>query len=128
MAINAQQQDKLLTLLKAGKSLRQACEAADIDPPKVLELAQTDDTFGQHYAHARRIGWTLHADDLEATAEDMSIPADHKRIMVDTRKWMLSKMLPKIYGDRLDLNHSGKVTTATELTRDELMAIAAKGK
>ena len=27
------------------------------------------------------------------------------RLRVDTRKWMLSKVLPKIYGEKLDLNH-----------------------
>lgn len=27
------------------------------------------------------------------------------RLRVDTRKWMLSKVLPKIYGDKVDLNH-----------------------
>lgn len=27
------------------------------------------------------------------------------RLRVDSRKWMLSKVLPKIYGDKLDLNH-----------------------
>lgn len=27
------------------------------------------------------------------------------RLRTDSRKWMLSKVLPKIYGDKLDLNH-----------------------
>lgn len=27
------------------------------------------------------------------------------RLRTDTRKWMLSKVLPKVYGDKLDLNH-----------------------
>jgi hypothetical protein len=27
------------------------------------------------------------------------------RLRVDSRKWMLSKVLPKVYGDKLDLNH-----------------------
>lgn len=27
------------------------------------------------------------------------------RLRVDTRKWMLSKVLPKVYGDKLDVNH-----------------------
>lgn len=30
------------------------------------------------------------------------------RLRVDTRKWMLSKMLPKIYGDRVTQEHTGK--------------------
>lgn len=31
----------------------------------------------------------------------------HNRLRIDTRKWMLSKMLPKIYGDKLDLTSKG---------------------
>lgn len=27
------------------------------------------------------------------------------RLRTDTRKWMLSKVLPKVYGDKLDVNH-----------------------
>jgi len=30
------------------------------------------------------------------------------RLRVDTRKWMLSKMLPKIYGDKVTQEHTGK--------------------
>jgi hypothetical protein len=29
---------------------------------------------------------------------------------VDTRKWMLSKVLPKIYGDRVEHEHKGGIT------------------
>jgi hypothetical protein len=31
----------------------------------------------------------------------------HKRLQIDTRKWMLSKMLPKVYGDKLTQEHTG---------------------
>lgn len=31
----------------------------------------------------------------------------HKRVQIDTRKWMLSKMLPKVYGDRVTQEHTG---------------------
>lgn len=126
--INSNQRETVILELKKGHSLRQACRAADIpEPSSVLQLTETDDTFASHYAHARVIGWSVRADDLEETASDLNIPADHKRIMVDTRKWMLSKMLPKIYGDRLNLEHSGKVSADT-MTEAELTAIAAKGK
>jgi len=37
-------------------------------------------------------------------SHDTGIDANDKRIRVDARKWLLSKALPKIYGDRLDLN------------------------
>jgi hypothetical protein len=32
----------------------------------------------------------------------------HKRLMVDTLKWKLSKMLPKVYGDKVTQEHTGK--------------------
>jgi hypothetical protein len=31
----------------------------------------------------------------------------HKRVQIDTRKWMLSKMLPKVYGDKVTQEHTG---------------------
>lgn len=31
------------------------------------------------------------------------------RLRVDARKWAMSKMAPKKYGEKLDLNHSGNV-------------------
>lgn len=31
----------------------------------------------------------------------------HKRLMVDTLKWKLSKMLPKVYGDKVTQEHTG---------------------
>ena len=40
----------------------------------------------------------------------MPLSADviaHKRVQIDTRKWMLSKMLPKVYGDKVTTEHSG---------------------
>ena len=129
MAISQQQRDTLLTELKTGKPLRQACESADIqEPSRVLELVNSDDEFAAQYTRSRELGYLLLADDLQSVSDNDSIEPNSRRIMVDTRKWMLSKMLPKIYGDRLNLEHSGKVQTEQALTNAELAAIAAKGK
>lgn len=35
----------------------------------------------------------------------------HRRLQVDTRKWALSKMNPKKYGDKIGLEHSGEIAT-----------------
>lgn len=37
------------------------------------------------------------------------------RLRVDTRKWLMSKLAPKKYGDKLDVEHSGSVTTTLTL-------------
>jgi hypothetical protein len=53
---------------------------------------------------------------------------EHRRLKVDSRKWFLSKMLPKIYGDKLDLNHSGYIATPREMSEDDLERIASAGR
>lgn len=89
--------------------------------------------FAKRYAHARETGYQRMADEVLDLADDTTgdyatvINArgkevkilDHEninrsRLRVDTRKWMLSKVLPKIYGDKLDLNHSGAIGTVGE--------------
>lgn len=37
------------------------------------------------------------------------------RLKVDARKWMLSKMNPKKYGDKLQQEHSGEIKTNTTI-------------
>jgi hypothetical protein len=38
-----------------------------------------------------------------------SAAVQHQRLRVDSRKWLLSKIVPKIYGDRVALDHAGGV-------------------
>ena len=32
------------------------------------------------------------------------------KLRVDTRKWLLSKLMPKKYGDKIETQHSGGIT------------------
>lgn len=85
--------------------------------------------FSNNYARARIVQATVYADGILDIADDRSkdwvtgddgkvVPDyDHiarARLRVDTRKWYLAKMLPKIFGDRLDLTSDGeKIVPAT---------------
>jgi hypothetical protein len=71
----------------------------------------------------------MRGDSLLDTAEDMSIDPAHKRIIVDTLKWELSKMLPK-YADRSEVNLAGKLEHAhtgpvSDATRSVIETITA---
>lgn len=85
------------------------------DPSTVLKWTKTDPHgFGQQYAQARELGYQLLHDELLEIADDGTNdfvetekgPAFNREhvqrsnLRVDTRKWLLSKMLPKIYGNR----------------------------
>ena len=48
-------------------------------------------------------------DELLEIADDGTRDVQRSRVMVDTRKWYLSKCLPKVFGDKLNLDHSGEI-------------------
>jgi hypothetical protein len=45
-----------------------------------------------------------------------SAEVNQRRLQVDARKWIASKMLPKTYGDRTHTEHSGTLTLADLLS------------
>ena len=114
--------DALCSALGSGLSLRKACEAEGMpDPSTVLRWAEQNPEFAQQYAGARARGYQLLADeiiDISDDAEGDVVDTEHgpkvdaervarSKLRVDSRKWMLSKMLPKVYGDKLTQEHTG---------------------
>jgi hypothetical protein len=73
--------------------------------------------FVGQYARAREDQAEAHADRIIEIADDETIDANHKRIMVDARKWVASKLKPKRYGDKLDLEHKGEVGLTVNVLR-----------
>ena len=86
------------------------------DERSVRRWARNHGDFGGKYAVARRLGYEKRADELLEIADDSSADwidtedgrrvlngahVNRARLMIDTRKWLLSKMLPKVYGDHL---------------------------
>jgi hypothetical protein len=84
------------------------------------------------------LGW---ADDLDEIARDRRgdymVDADGKtvpdmehimrsRLRIDTRKWMLSKMLPKVFGEKVITEITGRDGGAIEMqaTKIDVLALA----
>lgn len=42
---------------------------------------------------------------------------EHRRLQVDTRKWLLSKLAPKKYGDKLDVTQAGELSLVHKIER-----------
>lgn len=118
--------ETILERLADGERLRGIC--ADVGMPSrgaVQHWVINDhEGFASRYARACEIGLALMAEDTLDIADDgrndMFVAPDgsertnqdvvtRSRLRVDTRKWLLSKMLPKTFGDKLDLNHSGEM-------------------
>ena len=112
--------EELCQHLQQGLSLWKACDAVTDAPHPSTVLTWVEkypDTLGQQYARARETGYRLLADKILEIADE-PIPSTeggsfdtgavaHQRLRIDTRKWMLSKMLPKTYGDKMTQEHTG---------------------
>lgn len=126
--------ERICERLAGGESLRGICSDAGMPPAhSVLRWARDDkEGFSEQYARAREIGYTLLADEIISIADTPQIGTksvskatgmeitegdmiEHRRLQVDTRKWMLSKMLPKVYGDKQQVEHSGSIDIASTL-------------
>ncbi len=118
--------DDICCKLSDGASLRELCRDEGMpNESTVRDWATTDvDGFGARYVRAREVGYLAMADELLEIADDssgdMTVDENGKarmdsefaarsRLRVDTRKWFLAKMLPKVFGDRIDMSHSGTV-------------------
>lgn len=131
--------------LALGESLRGICE--DLHMPHlatVLRWVQADEDFREHYAQAREAQAEFHADELidisdngrndwmeRQTRDGGSITvvdSEHiqrSKLRVDTRKWIAANLLPKKYGNRVALEHSGPGGRAikTEVTDERRAAL-----
>lgn len=92
--------------LAQGISLRTICNDDDMpDGATIFRWMQRTDEIGtsfrEQYARAKEASSDAMAEDIQAISDNPDIPSDHKRIMVDTRKWLASKLKPKRYGDKL---------------------------
>ncbi len=113
---------EICTRLAAGESLRSICKEEAMPAASTVCLWVLDDVngFSEQYARARNIQAELMFEEILDIADDTtrvirsgaekksSAYAQAQRLKVDTRKWHLSKVLPKKYGDKIDVTSDGK--------------------
>lgn len=104
---------EIMDRLSAGEPLRQILPDEG-RPPHLPHravfaravVANQPPTISDQYARARQAQAMNWAEELlelaDAPVEDM-VALGHARLRVDTRKWLLSKVLPKLFGDRLEV-------------------------
>ena len=118
--------------LKKGRSLNSICSENGMpDESRVRDwAADPEHAISPNYVQARMLGYARMADELERIADGTDVPATHEterperttdrdRLRVDTRKWLLSKCLPKIYGDKLATSLSNPDGTPIEMSDTE---------
>jgi hypothetical protein len=114
--------------LASGRSLRSICEDKEMPARQtVLQWLAADEVFAAQYARAREEQADHYADEIVTIADEPpEVVQDEKggvtvvlldgaaiarqRLRIDARKWVASKLRPKKYGDRQEIEHSGNVT------------------
>jgi hypothetical protein len=119
--------DQICMLIAEGRSLRSICRREDMPERRtVLRWLQRHEEFCRQYARARELQADWLFDEILEIADDSSrdfVPTqiaegvavnrvDHEhihrsRLRVDTRKWMVARLAPKKYGDRIAQEISG---------------------
>lgn len=111
--------------LSEGESLRSICRDKDMpDKTTVLRWLSQHEEFRTQYAHAREMQTEHWAEEILDIADDGSNDTykdkdgaprvdqeviARSRLRVDTRKWLMSKLAPKKYGDKVELGGALKI-------------------
>lgn len=129
-------QTEILQRLEAGESLRSICRTEGYPTEgAVRNWAATDEAFSTQYTRARDLGLDAVADEVMAIADDGSadyvtrytekgheyqaVDQEHiarSRLRFDARRWYLSKLAPKRYGDSMLNKHAGPDGEALHIT------------
>lgn len=120
----------ILEGMQDGNSLRKCCEGAGVAINTFLGWVDKDEELAVQYAQARARMLDAQAEALEdisarAANAETAVEVAGLRLMSDNRKWLLSKLAPKKYGDKLELAGGLTVKTVTDMTDGDLAAIAA---
>lgn len=115
--------DNICKRISLGESLLSICREdgmPNVDTVHTWILDGKHKEFSDNYAKARAIQAELMFDEIVEIADKSdtvvksgaekksSAYSQNQRLRVDTRKWYLSKVLPKKFGDKLDVTSGGK--------------------
>jgi len=102
---------RVLELIGEGLSVREICRQDDMPSRQtVYNWIEKDKDFVDRYARACARRADAMFDEIIEIADNSNDDVNRDRLRVDARKWSLSKMQPKKYGDKLDIEHGGTVT------------------
>jgi len=99
-----------------GRSLRSICDDDGMPSTQtVRRWLDEDEDFVAKYARAREAQADVMDDKILIVADACtSENAAAARVKIDAYKWRASKLAPKVYGDKQQLEHSGGVNVVAQ--------------
>lgn len=115
--------------ISEGQSLASVCRGDDMPGLSTTwRWLAEDASFQDDYARAIQARAMAHADRVLDVAEAVlrgEIPSDAARVALDGMKWTASRLLPKVYGDRTQVDAT--VTHTHTLHLEALKELSGKG-
>ena len=120
--------DKICKMIALGQSVRSICAKKDmISMQTFFRWLRENEKFREQYAHACEERSYMHAEEIIEIADDATNDymeqhdesdeltgyklngenIQRSRLRIDTRKWLMAKLNPKVYGDKLDMTTNG---------------------
>jgi hypothetical protein len=114
-----------LDLVATGYSQKKASAETGISGPRLWAWANRTAERRELYAHAREGQARALADETLEISDAATNEGERvARLRVDTRKWLASKLLPKEYGDRLEVSGTFANLDVRQLTDDQVRRLA----
>lgn len=131
---------EICSRIASGESLRRICRDDDMPEARTVHYWLLDKKeFFQQYEQARLIQAQILVDELFDIADDGANDwmvryeeetgetvykvngeaVQRSRLRLDTRKWYASKIIPKIYGDKLNVEQNGAVEVVVRYATPE---------
>lgn len=123
--------DRICEDLADGMSIRKLAAKYGERPARFFEWFRLHPQFAEQYARARREQAHTFAAEVIDIADDatgdyvedeegntrfVGENVQRARLRVDARKWIASKVLPKIYGEKLATDEDGRTASQSNLT------------
>ena len=91
-----------------GESVRSIARDNEMPTASTIFKWRLDiDTFSEQYDNAKDIGLEVRAEEIEEIAEEHK-DVQRAKLIIDTKKWNMSKLKPKRFGDKMDVTSDGK--------------------
>lgn len=125
--------DMICARLADGELLTDICRHKGMPSRQAVHRWRMKYTaFNDQYLRAREIGMESMSDDLLIISDDDTgdlLPdgtpngtnVQRARLMTDSRKFLMAKLAPRIYGDKVEHKHSGEVGHTIKLSDRERM-------
>jgi len=103
-----------------GESVRSICRESEF-PSQWTVIAwlgqEKYSDFAKNYARAREVQADSTYEEIQEVEVEVRagiIDAQVARVLIDSKKWRAGRMKPKIYGDKVSLEHTGSIETLTD--------------